>query len=317
VTARGRAWIRVAEWVAGLVVVGFLGVLLVRDWSQVQAHHWSVDWPRVVLSSACVVVAYSGFVLAWRIALARLGGHLSLVDAHRVWYLGNFGRYVPGKVLQLAGTAYFARAKGVSPVLAVSASLAAQLFVLGAGILVAGAAAPSLDRPGLAAYRTVGMAAAVAFLAIVLTPLLGVAYRAGLRLIGRSEYYTPLPWSERLVLLVVNLGAWIVLGVGFWLFLGGVTDLPGDAFLPAVGICAAGYVAGYLAVFVPGGLGVREGVYAALLSLYIPPSVSVAVAILARLWMTACEVVAAGLLVARYGIGDLRAAQPSTPVDHG
>jgi uncharacterized membrane protein YbhN (UPF0104 family) len=74
-----------------------------------------------------------------------------------------------------------------------------------------------------------------------------------------------------------------------------------------IGISAAGYVGGYLAVFVPGGLGVREGLYALLLTAYVPPPMAVAIAILCRLWLTACELLPVSLLVGRYGFADLRA----------
>lgn len=111
--ARGRLLLRWLERIAGGVVVAFLAVYLARNWSEVTAHPWTIHWGRVALATACVLVAYSTFVLCWRRILGHLGGRLSARDAHRVWYIGNLARYVPGKVLQLAGTAYLADRKSV------------------------------------------------------------------------------------------------------------------------------------------------------------------------------------------------------------
>jgi hypothetical protein len=292
------------------MVMAFLALYLARNWSQVAAHPWRIDWPRLALATVCVLAAYSGFVLTWRRILGHLGGRLSVRDAHRIWYLGNLGRYVPGKVLQLAGTAYLARAKGVSPVLTVSASLTSQVFVLVAGLLIAAATLPELGAATttkLSVLWIVGLAVAALLVLIVLSPILDTIYRFALRLIGKSEYHASIPVRERIVLLAVSLLAWGALGTGFWLFVGSVAPLEADAVLPMIGISAAGYVGGYLAVFVPGGLGVREGLYALLLAAYVPPPMAVAIAILCRLWLTACELLPVSILAGRYGFADLRA----------
>jgi len=305
-----RRWLPWIERVAGLLVVAFLALYLARNWSQVAAHPWRIDWPRLALATLCVLAAYSGFVLTWRRILGHLGGRLSVRDAHRIWYLGNLGRYVPGKVLQLAGTAYLARAKGVSPVLTVSASLTSQVFVLVAGLLVAAATLPELGAAAttdLSVLWTVGLAVAALLVVVVLSPILDAIYRFALRLIRKSEYHASIPVRERIVLLAVSLLAWIALGTGFWLFVGAVTSLDAGAVIPLIGISAAGYVGGYLAVFVPGGLGVREGLYALLLAAYVPPPMAVAIAILCRLWLTACELLPVSILAGRYGFADLRA----------
>lgn len=305
-----RRWLPWIERIAGLLVVAFLVLYLARNWSQVAAHPWRIDWPRLALASVCVLAAYSGFVLTWRRILGHLGGRLSVRDAHRIWYLGNLGRYVPGKVLQLAGTAYLARAKGVSPVLTVSASLTSQVFVLVAGLLVAAATLPELGAATtteLSVLWTVGLAVAALLVLVVLSPILDTIYRFALRLIGKSEYHASIPVRERIVLLAVSLLAWVALGTGFWLFVGSVAPLEAGAMLPMIGISAAGYVGGYLAVFIPGGLGVREGLYALLLAAYVPPPMAVAIAILSRLWLTACELLPVSILAGRYGFADLRA----------
>jgi len=306
----GRRALRWVERIAALGVLGFLAVYLVRNGSEVLAHPWRVDWTGLALATACVLAAYSGFVLSWRRILGRLGGPLGALDAHRIWYIGNLGRYVPGKVLQLAGTAYLARAKGVSPVLTVSASLTSQAFVLCAALVVAALTLPELaaERGGLGALWPIGLAVAGALLLFVLTPGLDFAYRLALRLLGRSEYFEALPVGEKLVLLAGNLLAWLAFGAGFWLFVRAVAPIDADTLLPMIGISAAGYAVGYLAVFVPGGLGVREGIYALLLAAYVPPSMAVAVAILCRVWLTACELLPVSAFLARYGMADLRAA---------
>lgn len=313
-----RTWSRRLEWGIAAAVLGFLGWHLGTHGAEVAAYPWRVDVSRLLAATACVIVAYSGFALAWRRLLAAFGGDLSVLDAHRVWYLGNLGRYVPGKVLQVVGTAYMARSKGVSPVVTVSASLAAQAFVVGVGLAFAAAGLPAVEGAGPWLSRRVGLVGAALVLGGLLSPILDTAFRLGLRLAGKSEYYAPIPYRARLaVLLAVGL-AWAAFVVGWVLFLTAISDAPATEWRALGAILAIGYVGGWLAVFVPGGLGVREGVYAFLLALYIPGAVAVAVAVLARVWLTVAELAPVAFLLVRYGIEDLRAdASPEPDAPHG
>jgi uncharacterized membrane protein YbhN (UPF0104 family) len=64
------------------------------------------------------------------------------------------------------------------------------------------------------------------------------------------------------------------------------------------GVYSAAYVAGYLVLFAPGGLVIREGAMAALLAATagVPLSVGGAVAILARFWATATELLGVAIV---------------------
>ncbi|MGH7556269.1 MAG: lysylphosphatidylglycerol synthase domain-containing protein [Gemmatimonadota bacterium] len=303
----GRPWLKILEWAIGLLVLAAITRYLVREWDRLASRPWDVDWALLGLASALVVLAYSGFVLLWRHLVARLGGHLSAVDAHRVWYFGNLARYVPGKVLQLAGTAYLARAKGVRPILTVGSIVVAQIFVIVAGVALALVALPagSLRVPG---GVTAGVVVAGALTILLVTPLFDMAHRLALRLAGREEAHVRVPVTTRLGLLAGYLAAWVVFGLGFGLFVRAVADSPPGSLPGLIGICAAGYLAGWVAVFVPGGLGVREGVYALLLAEVLPGPLAAAVAILSRVWLTAVEVLVAACLALRYGLRDLRAS---------
>jgi uncharacterized membrane protein YbhN (UPF0104 family) len=307
-----RGWLAAFEWALALVVLAAIARYLVREWDRLASRPWDVEWALLGLGSALVVLAYSGFVLLWRHVVSSLGGRLSVVDAHRVWYFGNLARYVPGKVLQLVGTAYLARAKGVSSVLTVGSVVVAQLFVIVAGLFLTlvTLAGAGLPLPG---GSMAGLAVAASLALLLLTPLFDVAHRLGLRLAGRGEAHVHIPVRTRLALLLGYLAAWVVFGLGFALFVGAMAD-PAPGSIPTLmGICTAGYLAGWAAVFVPGGLGVREGVYALLLAEVLPGPVAAAIAILSRLWLTAVELLIAALLALRYGLRDLRA---STVVEH-
>jgi uncharacterized membrane protein YbhN (UPF0104 family) len=301
------AW---AERVGAAVVLVALGWYVARNWNQVEAYAWSFRWPRLLLGSLCVAISYSLFVVLWRQLLNAFGGRLTLVDAHRIWYFGNLARYVPGKVFQLAGTAYLARAKGISGSTTVAASVLAQAFVVGSAVIVAVATLGGGSIPGptwLPLVVLVGLAA------LVFTPLFD-AVQAALRRWRPNTFseVASIGMRQRGLLVGGYVVAWCFFGAGFYLFLSGLTVVAMEDLWPLVGVSAAGYAAGWLAVFAPGGIGVREGVYALLLARFLPPSTAAAAAILSRLWLTAVEVAVAVTLAAVFGYRDLSAAAASS-----
>jgi uncharacterized membrane protein YbhN (UPF0104 family) len=90
-------------------------------------------------------------------------------------------------------------------------------------------------------------------------------------------------------LAVIN---WLVYAGAFWVMIGGLgLDM---GLLAAASAFAAAYVLGYVAIFAPAGVGVREASLVAFLSPQLGPGTAGAVAVVARLWTTAVEVVPAG-----------------------
>jgi hypothetical protein len=93
--------------------------------------------------------------------------------------------------------------------------------------------------------------------------------------------------------LVTNLVAWVGYGVALWLL--GSAVLPERALLlsPAIAGFAASYVAGLIAVFMPGGLVVRELLLIALLKPGLGLGPATALAVASRALLTVTELGAA------------------------
>jgi hypothetical protein len=106
----------------------------------------------------------------------------------------------------------------------------------------------------------------------------------------------------RIVFLAIggNALAWMMYGVGFmWLVSGVLGESPGSPW-QYIAVYAASYVAGYLVLFLPGGIGVREGVMAVLLTslALATPKQALLVAGASRIWLTLLEIVPGLLFVA-------------------
>ncbi len=254
------------------------------------------SWQLRALPLAASVVALSAayFMSAaiWGRIVSDLGGPtLAPRVSVPLFMVANLGRYLPGKVWQIAGLAALASRRGVAVATATAAAVAGQGAALLAATALGTVALLRSPAPypmwGLVALGLVVTALALASVPAVYARVLGAWFR--LARAERPDVMTP---TQGLVWLLLTLGSWVVYAGSFWLLAVGLgLDLSpvtaGSSF-------AAAYVLGYLMVFAPAGLGPREG----FLILFLAPQVGAGpagmVAVAARVWTTLVEVVPAG-----------------------
>jgi hypothetical protein len=104
----------------------------------------------------------------------------------------------------------------------------------------------------------------------------------------------PAPGARELTAYVGALALpWLAYGVAFWLFGRALLGEDAPALLPAAAVFIGSYVAGIIAVFAPGGLGVREAAMVVLLSPITGPAPALLLAVASRLWLVALEILTA------------------------
>jgi uncharacterized membrane protein YbhN (UPF0104 family) len=191
-----------------------------------------------------------------------------------IFFQSQLGKYIPGSIWQYAGRAAIARVHGVPT----------QPVVVSMPIEFAASAVAAGSMAGL----LLGWwgAAVIAAVALVLLALERPARSRG----------RPAPAMVRGTLLY--LPVWLLLGAGFWLCAHGLPGVPGHDLPMYVGAFAVAWLAGLLAVFAPGGLGVREAVLVALLASRIGAADALVVASASRLTLIFVDIVFAAVATA-------------------
>lgn len=296
-----------------------VGLALAGGWADgsglgeaASGYGWRPSAGPLLLALAAGIMALLVTAGLWAALFRSAGGRTAAGECAAAWLGSNLGRYLPGKIWQLTSLAAYLRARGDSGALAFVISLALQSVVLASGVAVG---------LGILGGRAFGEAGPwpVALLGVVLLGALHPAVlrrlvRLGRRVLREEDEGEGSPIRLGSGALVrsaaIALGVWGLYGVGFWALIEGVTVRSPVALPAAVGIFAAGYVLGYLVLFAPGGIVVREGAIAGLLGAVagVPLAAAATIALAARLWTTAAELLAF-LLVAALGLrGDRRAS---------
>lgn len=250
-------------------------------------------WVPLIVSTLAVVAVYLLHAMLWRaITTALTHVRPAVRDAMRVYFVSSLGRYLPGKLWQIAGLAALSAEAGIPPAGAVAASILAQVAFMTTGALLLAILLPT--------YGAAALLAGLGLLAVVIAGFLILNTERGTRLRHRAAARMGPKFGEALGMIdrltpraaltwwLCYLASWLLLGSAFALFVIAFEPRAARYTLMLAGTVAASYLLGYLTPL-PAGIGAREGVMAALLSTVLPPAAAVVVSACSRLWFTAGE----------------------------
>ena len=299
----GRRWVALGSAVFLLAALAAVGLALSGSWAAWEdlrasgLSGWRVRplWLAAAVGCEVAALCASGVVWAWLFRTA--GGRAGVPEAAAAWLGSNLGRYIPGKIWQVTGLVAYVRGRGDSGATAFATLIAFQAAILATGVALALAMLGARAFEGLGVWPLV--AGGIALAAALTPPVLRSLMRLGRRLLRETRGHGDAePDGKMLCRAVVgSLLIWPLHGLGFLALLEGLVFENTVGFPAALGVFAGSYVVGYLALVAPGGLVVREGAMVSLLSLVaaIPAGPAAALALAARLWTTAAELLSFGL----------------------
>lgn len=259
------------------MVVAVVVSLLVRQWGEISEQLRTMSVPLVVLGLVLTLLAKLALGENARLAAVTHGVAIGRETALRLYNLSQLGKYLPGSVWQFVGRAAAYRDLGARAGGIRDAIVTESLWVVGGaltfGVLVSGFSVvpvvlDSLDR-GTLVWIGVG-------LLVVLVGVVVLAVLRGPQLRSYVRRSRPTPYA-----VAVQAVVWALLGLSFLAVAraGGI-DVP---VLYAIGLFATAYAVGFLVLFVPAGLGVRDGILTLGLLPYASAEQGLVVVLVARL----------------------------------
>jgi glycosyltransferase 2 family protein len=308
-------WWRALQWVLGLVVVGLAVRALLDNWDQLVAQqvNWQFRPAWIAAALGVMLLSYVLQIEAWRQVVKSIGYPLRWTQAARVCTVSNLGKYIPGKVWAIAGAAMLAQREGVAAGAAVAAAILLQGLALASGVAVSAFLAPEL-LTGLGVATRIGVVV-VGVLAVLGSFGLGVPAVRGMLQRFLPASAPALPAIDVRVLgaaLLVNAAVWGMTGLSFIWLAKGLVPAPGLSWALATAVFTLAYVAGLVALFAPGGVGVRESLLVLLLQAAIGYKLALALALASRVLLTCTELGAALPFLAGSGRAPLTSNDPGT-----
>jgi hypothetical protein len=232
------------------------------SWTELQRQPLpgDIDWGWMAASTATFLAAYLVLIQTWRAILSSWDADLPFVTAARIWTVSNLGRYVPGKVWQIAAMGVLAQRAGVSPVAATGSAVLGTAVNIAAGFVVVMATGWRLLELPYTGAPTVALAIVVATaVAFILVPwALPKALRLAERATGSSLALRMPPRRAVVYAVVGNVIAWILYGFAFQLLTRAFLGAAPGGLAKYVAVYTLSYLVGYLVLPAPAGVGFRE-----------------------------------------------------------
>jgi hypothetical protein len=280
-------WRRWRKLIIGTIVTGaILGWMfkpIIHRWPDVHERVLHTSFPRFLLASVMFSIFLLVFrVVSWRKIVESMGHHLPLATAARIWSTSELARYLPGAIWQLVGRAYLVRPYGISAATSSASQVLELTIFLLANLLIALGGLPwyaaeiakQAPSPSHAWLWTAGILTPLLLL-LIYPPIFYGVINTVLRWIKKP------PLESRLSGLgLLGLLAWALLGLcwqglAIWILMcqPNALNIGFDGIVLVVAAYCLAWCAGFLAVWAPGGIGVREVVFVATLKFALPESV--------------------------------------------
>jgi uncharacterized membrane protein YbhN (UPF0104 family) len=305
-----EVYLKIFQWGIVVAIFIFLGKMVWQNWIQVKEAPFTFRPFPLLLSTLIFVFSYFIQIWAWYLITLKLGIAISFLGTLESWFYSQLGKYLPGKVWLLLGRFYFYESQEKSrKEISVALYLETVTILIAAGLLSLIALLFFKETNPYDAEMQLWWLFPLLIVALFsLHPwILQKILNRILIQFKREPISLSISYFDILWILFVCVLAWVVGGIGFYLFVDSVFPTSLREILFLTGALAFSSTLGLIALFAPSGLGVREGALVYLLSFIMPGPVAVILSILTRIWVTLIEIVLIGVIYLiskfRKGIG--------------
>ena len=306
-----------------VVIIAIFGRVLYKAWLDYQKMEVkpTIDWLTLCASAGVYFIALLFPGAFWHLLLKRFNegsgasppGLWESICAH---VCGQIGKYVPGKFMVVVIRTALIKSSRTSAAVAAAAAFLETLTMMAVGAFVA---CLFLTYYSIQTQNWTYLAASITMVVCAGAPTIPAVFVWSVRKIGTNKVASELLNIDKLAFgtlargWILELCCWAGFAFSYWLTLKavGVENLNLAADFPqAVGVTAFAVSSGFLVLFTPGGLGVRDLAFIGLMTPWMEakmPGSGLAMATIASVvvrlvWLTTEFLAACVLIVLRGGL---------------
>lgn len=281
--------LQIVKWLWTVVVIVFIVYYLISRWQQVGEYLYSVPFSNLLLSVCFLIFSKLFLVFISQFSLRREREYLSYEVVFSIVMFTHLAKYLPGGVWHYVGRFSAYAGQNVVAKKTVKAMISENVWLL-SGAVFTGTIAGVLSSQGQDLLQQQGVFISAEFLVLVVVSvwflilfIYGKLFRAEETISNTRVFF-------------VQLLSWLFLGLSFAFVF---PEFNSQKMLFYVSVYSFGWLAGYVAVFAPGGLGIREMTIIWLLSGALEPDAAMMYSTVHRFLFIIAELIlgaVAGLL---------------------
>ena len=304
--------LRIAAFLIIIILIGyFYSLEFNKNWDSLQHFKFAIKFHYLIFSFFLFLITYFLETYIWHICINRHIGRHALDFTQSIAVVNSSGvlKYLPGRIWTYTAQLLWLKKYGISKsvilyvnLICILGSVIVSLYL---GLIYLGLYTHLLSRELIIFLFFVLALTNTAFIlwnSLILNKLIAIAEKLF------NKEISPLNYSKSLLVFIqfIYTCSWLLLGLsGYFLAKGVGLNIAYNEVFALLASMSLSWLAGYFAVFAPGGLGVREGMMLLMLSDIVTPQMALIFPILSRVMYLAAEALmglAAFLLGLKYKI---------------
>ena len=253
---KNRSLISIIKWIWIFVVILASSYFLTSRWEQIREYFHTVPFLNIFFASVFLIFGKLTLVFVSRYSLEREGKNLSFIDTFCIVSFTHLAKYIPGGIFHFVGR-YGAYSRWNFTVKKSTRALISENIWLLSGALLTGSLVGIFSLQGKSLLKSICVQVPTLLLALAILVVWAMIH------LGHNKFFPP----DNVIPLIKIFGAqlipWLFLGISFAFIL---PNLSFETISFDISVYSFGWLIGYLVVFAPGGIGIRETALAWLLS---------------------------------------------------
>ena len=256
----------VLKWVWFAAVIIGAGYYFYKNYQKISVYLETISAWRIALSFVLLFIGKFALSDLTRFSLNKVDEKIAYKDALTITSITQLGKYLPGGIWHVAGKFGIYKARKISTKKTTAAVVLENIWLLSSALVVGATCLLISSQEVLCEFSTIFCNTALNRVLLFGLPVLWIAVLLLIDFFGFKENRYNV--KDFLLLLLEVLVIWVSFGISFWL----VFPLKSGFQMAITGAFSISWVAGYVAFFAPGGIGIREYLLTVILAAYFSSS---------------------------------------------
>lgn len=277
--------------ILSLGILVSIGTITLQNWENIVSFPWQFRWINIVAGALTHLLALGTLFFGWYQMMRRLGRSENWRRDFEVYSFSILARRIPTPIWYIGSRLYLYREYKVAPAVVLSATGLETVLIAMSGIVCYLLFLPFYRYAYAHSWsREFGVACLLILLgALMLFPnfLIDITNWV-LRLLGRPRFSALVTRMDLVTWETIYLSTWLLDGISLYLTVSGLVPAP-PPLVDILGVSTVSALVSLATLALPAGLWLKELTMSALLSVWMPLSVGITIAICYRLMHTLLE----------------------------
>jgi uncharacterized membrane protein YbhN (UPF0104 family) len=285
------------KWIWIVVVIIGAGYYFYKNYQKISDYLETISILRLLASFFFLMLGKLALSDMTRYSLKKIDVPIAYNDALTITSVTQLGKYLPGGIWHIAGKFGIYKARQISLKKSTQAIIYENVWLLSSAFVMGVVLLMLSSGEALCSVSQYFCQSEAQLIVSILLPILWVV---GLYVFEKLFFKNnPIIIKDFIIKFIEMIIIWISFGISFWFVFPTITS---NFVIPITGAFSLSWVIGYLAVFAPGGIGVREYLLTILLASFFSSQEIAIYATMHRLIWVLGEVILGAGTALIYGI---------------